>query len=99
MRLKKILSTVISLMLAILLCSCGILTDKPSDSDETETPEREVVLFGGEEDYRIVYPDSANDNVKNVLSQLINSACASLRNCTAHSNVQFSKRTLPPNSA
>ena len=43
--------------------------DSSVESD-TEAPQRDIVLFGGDNDYRIVYSDAANNNVKALLTEM-----------------------------
>lgn len=62
-------------MLAVLLCACSASNGGTGDTAQSEgnadIPEREVVLFGGDSDYRIVYSDEANNSVKDQLTQMI----------------------------
>ena len=43
--------------------------DSSVESD-TEVPQRDIVLFGCDNDYRIVYSDGANNNVKALLTEM-----------------------------
>ena len=78
---KRFWLSAISLLLAMLMCSCSLFGDKKEDTSQSEStqevdedaliPERDVVLFGGDNDYRIVYAETANNQVKALLSELI----------------------------
>ena len=75
MRLKRFVISLLAFVLAITLCACGTKGNGTGDS-ESDIPEKEIVLFGGANDYRIVYPESANSQVKGRLSQLIDAVKA-----------------------
>ena len=51
------------------MCACSP-SDMQLDEDGENTPEKEIVLFGGDEDYKIIYSDAANNNVKDLLTKL-----------------------------
>ena len=51
------------------MCACSP-SDTQLDEDGENTPEKEIVLFGGDEDYKIIYSDAANNNVKDLLTKL-----------------------------
>ena len=80
-RTKKFWTSALALLLALMMCSCSLFGGKQENTTEAEStqeidedaliPERDVVLFGGDSDYRIVYAESANNQVKALLSELI----------------------------
>ena len=70
MKIKKRILSILSLMLAIVTCACSSGVDGPSDTDVADVPEKEIVLFGGSEDYKIIYSETANSNVKSLLTQM-----------------------------
>ena len=82
-RTRRFWMSALALLLALLMCSCSLFGGKKADTTETEAesteeidedaliPQRDVVLFGGDNDYRIVYAESANNQIKTLLSELI----------------------------
>lgn len=71
MKLKKVIISGVSLVLAFLLCACSHTNPTDDTTSNSEITEKEIVLFGGESDYRIVYSESANNNVKDLLTSMI----------------------------
>ena len=71
MKMKKNILSALSLLLAMVtvMCACSP-SDTQFDEDGENTPEKEIVLFGGEEDYKIIYSEAANANVKDLLTQM-----------------------------
>ena len=80
-KIRRYWTSALALLLALLMCSCSLFGGKQENTTEAEStqeidedaliPERDVVLFGGDSDYRIVYAESANNQVKALLSELI----------------------------
>ena len=61
-------------LLAILFCSCTPNGSKNPSGETAEIPEKEVVLFGGDADYRIVYSDAAGRMASAVVGVKVPSA-------------------------
>ena len=83
-RTRKFWMSSLALLLALLMCSCSLFGSRQEGTSEAEEsssqeeidedaliPQKDVVLFGGDSDYRIVYAESANNQVKALLSELI----------------------------
>ena len=70
MRFKKFILSVVSMLLVLVMCACSNPQPSEDQAADSEAPEKEVFLFGGESDYRIVYSESANNNVKSLITQL-----------------------------
>ena len=80
-KIRRYWTSALALLLALMMCSCSLFGGKQENTTEAEStqeidedaliPERDVVLFGGDSDYRIVYAESANNQVKALLSELI----------------------------
>ena len=69
MKMKKRILSALSLLLAVVMCACSG-ADTSSDANADDVSEKEIVLFGGEEDYKIIYSEAANANVKDLLTQM-----------------------------
>lgn len=70
MKLKRYVLATISVLLATLMCACSpSIGEQPVGSD-TEIAEKDVVLFGGANDYKIIYSTSVNSRVKDLMTQM-----------------------------
>ena len=72
---KRIWTSSVLLILAFLMSACSLFGKSSTDSQtdtggEEEIPEKEVVLFGGSNDYNIIYSETSGNEIKELMSQI-----------------------------